>query len=289
MTNLKALKSNFIEALGEYYERDEILNFYSWLAEDILELKTHELLLNEEVDLDAEKLSKFLSALERLQQQVPIQYILGYTEFFGLKFKVNTNVLIPRPETEELVQWIIDDYSAQQLQLTLIDLGTGSGCIPVALANHLPGANIKALDVSWEALKLAKINESECLKISDFKQNKQHIEFIEANLLEMEQLPEVDVLISNPPYVKYEEQERMNDNVLKNEPHVALFVYDDDPLIFYRKIAELANKQDKRPVVYVEVSQYLAKETRELFLDAGFDNVELKKDFRGNDRMLKAY
>ena len=280
MTNLKALKSNFIEVLGKYYERDEILNFYSWLAEDVLELRTHELLLNDEVDLNAEKLSKFQSALERLQQQEPIQYILGYTEFFGLKIKVDSNVLIPRPETEELVQWVLDDYLTKNPKLSLIDLGTGSGCIPVALSHHLPEAKIKAIDVSKEALSLAAINSEE---------NNVTIEFIETDLLNIDQVPEVDVIVSNPPYVKHDEKETMKANVLDNEPHVALFVYDDDPLIFYRKITELAKQQENLPVVYVEVSQYLANETRELFLEAGFKNVQIRKDFRGNDRMLKAY
>jgi len=280
MTNLKVLKSDFIKALSAHYEKDEILNFYSWLAEDVLKLRTHELLLNDEVDLDADKLSKFHLATERLQHQEPIQHILGYTEFFGLKIKVDSNVLIPRPETEELVQWVLDDCSAQNPALSLIDLGTGSGCIPIALAHHLPEATIKAIDVSKKALSLAAINSEE---------NNVDIELIEDDLLNMEQVPEVDVIISNPPYVKHDEKDTMRANVLDNEPHVALFVYDDDPLIFYRKIANLAIQQENTPVVYVEVSQYLANETRELFLEAGFKNVQLRKDFRGNDRMLKAY
>ncbi|WP_019038007.1 peptide chain release factor N(5)-glutamine methyltransferase [Psychroflexus tropicus] len=280
MTDLKALRADFIKTLNSYYDKEEIINFFSWLAEDILELKTHQLLLNKEVNLDENKLAKFKSATERLQRQEPIQHILGYTEFFGLKIKVDSSVLIPRPETEELVQWVIDDYSAKNHQFSLIDLGTGSGCIPIALARQLPQAKIKALDVSKEALSLAAINS---------KENNVEIELIEEDILELEYLQEVDVLVSNPPYVKYDEQEGMSNNVLKNEPHVALFVYDDDPLVFYRKIAELSLKQKKRPVIYVEVSQYLANETRDLFINYGFDQVELRKDFRGNDRMLKAY
>lgn len=280
MTNLKRLKANFIESLQSIYEIEEILNFFNWLAEDSLGLKTHDLLLKAEVDLSEDQLTEFESATNRLKQEEPIQYILGYAEFYGLKLRVNSNVLIPRPETEELVRWVLEDFMSQKLQLSFIDLGTGSGCIPIALAKHLHQAKIKAIDVSLQALHLARLNSEE---------NKTQIEFIHQNLFELEQLPEVDVVVSNPPYVKYDEQEQMRANVLENEPHLALFVENEDPLVFYRKIAELASKPAKKPVVYVEINQYLAEETYQLFKCYGFDSVEVRKDFRGNDRMLKAY
>ncbi|MFO7745612.1 MAG: peptide chain release factor N(5)-glutamine methyltransferase [Psychroflexus sp.] len=280
MTNLKVLKKEFLEDLLPVYEANEASTMFAWLAEDLLNLKTHDLLLKTEAELKQIQLLKFEDAKARLIKEEPIQYILGYAEFFGLKLKVNSQVLIPRPETEELVQWILDDPLSSNLQMSIIDLGTGSGCIPIALARHLPEAKIKALDISAEALSLAELNS---------EKNKTKIDFIQANLLELEELAEVDIIVSNPPYVKYDEQQGMKGNVLENEPHLALFIENEDPLIFYRKIAELASKMTKTPLVYVEINQYLAKETCQLFKDFGFEQVELRKDFRGNDRMLKAY
>lgn len=280
MTNLKKLKKDFLEVLSFVYNEEEASTMFAWLAEDILNLKTHDLLIKTEIKLEKNQLLKFEDAKKRLKNKEPIQYILGYAEFFGLKFRVNSDVLIPRPETEELVQWILDDNRTSNLQLSIIDLGTGSGCIPIAIAKHLHQAKIKALDISKEALQLAALNSEE---------NNTPIDFIHDNLLEIERLPEVDIIVSNPPYVKYDEQTQMKDNVLKNEPHLALFVENDDPLIFYRKIAELASRAFKKPIIYLEINQYLAIETQELFKEYGFEDVEIRKDFRGNDRMLKAY
>jgi release factor glutamine methyltransferase len=281
MTNLKNLKQDFFKALQPIYEEGEISNFFKWLAEDLLDLKTHDLLLESEVNLDSKKLVDFKKAQSRLEAQEPIHYILGYTEFFGLRFKVNTSVLIPRPETEELVEWIIEDQKFSKSQLSILDLGTGSGCIPIALAKHLPQAKLKALDISVEALKLAELNSED---------NNTRIEYIQGDLLMLKDLPEgMDIVVSNPPYVRFNEQAQMQDNVLKNEPHLALFVKDSDPLIFYRRIAELTSKMTRRPLVYVEINQYLAEETRQLFKSFGFKSLELRKDFRGNYRMLKAY
>jgi release factor glutamine methyltransferase len=281
MTDLKKLKQDFFKALQPIYEAGEISNFFKWLAEDLLDLKTHDLLLESEANLDSKKLVEFKKAQSRLEAQEPIHYILGYTEFFGLRFKVNTSVLIPRPETEELVEWILEDQKFSKSQLSILDLGTGSGCIPIALAKHLPQAKFKALDISSEALKLAELNSED---------NNTKIEYTQADLLTLKHLPEeIDIVVSNPPYVKFNEQAQMQDNVLKNEPHLALFVKDSDPLIFYRRIAELTSKMTKRPLVYVEINQYLAEETRQLFQSFGFQSLELRKDFRGNYRMLKAY
>lgn len=281
MTDLKKLKQDFFKALKPIYEGGEISNFFKWLAEDLLDLKTHDLLLESEANLDSKKLVEFKKAQSRLEAQEPIHYILGYTEFFGLRFKVNTSVLIPRPETEELVEWILEDQKFSKSQLSILDLGTGSGCIPIALAKHLPQAKIKALDISSEALKLAELNSED---------NNTKIEYTQADLLTLKHLPEeIDIVVSNPPYVKFNEQAQMQDNVLKNEPHLALFVKDSDPLIFYRRIAELTSRMTKRPLVYVEINQYLAEETRQLFQSFGFQSLELRKDFRGNYRMLKAY
>ena len=280
MINLKKFKVEFIRELSSIYNKEEATALFSWLTEDLLHLKTHDFLLQTEVDIHTKQLHIFQQAKSRLLKQEPIQYILGYTEFFGLKINVTPDVLIPRPETEELVQWVLEDCKAQVHQLSLIDIGTGSGCIPIALAKNLPQAKVMGLDISEYALQLAASNS----ELHDAK-----VEFIKSDVLQLKSLPEVDVIVSNPPYVKYDEHLKMKDNVLKHEPHLALFVANDDPLIFYKKIAELALKAKKKPVVYVEISQYLAQDTSQLFKDFGFEQVEIKKDFRGNDRMLKAY
>lgn len=280
MINLKEFKVEFIRELSSIYNKEEATALFSWLSEDLLHLKTHDFLLQTEVDIDTNQLNTFVQAKSRLLKQEPIQYILGYTEFFGLKINVTPDVLIPRPETEELVQWVLEDYKTQVHQLSLIDIGTGSGCIPIALAKNLPQAKVMGLDISEHALQLAASNS----ELHDAK-----VEFIKSDVLQLKALPEVDVIVSNPPYVKFDEHLKMKDNVLKHEPHLALFVANDDPLIFYKKIAELALNAKKKPVVYVEISQYLAQDTSQLFKDFGFEQVEIKKDFRGNDRMLKAY
>lgn len=280
MINLKEFKVEFIRELSSFYNKEEATALFSWLSEDLLHLKTHDFLLQTEVDIDTNQLHIFQQAKSRLLKQEPIQYILGYTEFFGLKINVTPDVLIPRPETEELVQWVLEDYKTQVHQLSLIDIGTGSGCIPIALAKNLPQAKVMGLDISEHALQLAASNS----ELHDAK-----VEFIKSDVLQLKALPEVDVIVSNPPYVKFDEHLKMKDNVLKHEPHLALFVANDDPLIFYKKIAELALNVKKKPVVYVEISQYLAQDTSQLFKDFGFEQVEIKKDFRGNDRMLKAY
>ena len=278
--NLKKFKVEFVRGLSSIYNKEEAVALFSWLSEDLLHLKTYDFLLQTEVDIDTNQLHIFQQAKSRLLKQEPIQYILGYTEFFGLKINVTPDVLIPRPETEELVQWVLEDYKAQVHQLSLIDIGTGSGCIPIALAKNLPHAKVMGLDISEHALQLA---------VSNSELHRAKVEFIKSDVLQLKALPEVDVIVSNPPYVKFDEHLKMKDNVLKHEPHLALFVANDDPLIFYKKIAELALKAKKKPVVYVEISQYFAEDTSQLFKDFGFEQVEIKKDFRGNDRMLKAY
>ncbi|WP_127846380.1 peptide chain release factor N(5)-glutamine methyltransferase [Psychroflexus aestuariivivens] len=281
MTDLNKIKSDFFDVLKPIYEVEEINNFYKWLAEDLLNLSKLDLMMNSGVQLESSALEQFKNAQNRLQAEEPIQYILGYAEFFGLNFKVNPAVLIPRPETEELVEWILEDLKTNKNNLSILDLGTGSGCIPITLAKKLNSKQISALDISTEALELAKANA---------KLNQVQVEFFQADLLAIGKLPiSAEILVSNPPYVKQDEKLQMQKNVLNNEPHLALFVENNDPLIFYRKIAELAIKSIKTEVIYLEINQYLAEDTKLLFVDFGFKSVELKKDFRGNFRMLKAF
>jgi len=221
--------------------------------------------------------------LEQLKKEIPIQYLLGSTSFYGLNFEVNSDVLIPRPETEELVDWIIKDclIFRNDVTLKIVDIGTGSGCIAISLAKNLPNAQVFAIDVSGKALATAKKNA---------ELNNVEVTFIQKNILETASLDfQFDIIVSNPPYVRNLEKVEINKNVLDNEPHLALFVDDNDALVFYRKIAELAQKSlSKNGQLYFEINQYLGKETVALLENLGFENLELRKDIYGNDRMIFA-
>jgi release factor glutamine methyltransferase len=227
-----------------------------------------------------------------LQQEKPIQYITGETWFYGLRFQVNENTLIPRPETEELVEWIIESQKSnvQSQTLAILDIGTGTGCIPISLKTNILQANVSAIDVSEHALEVAKRNA---------ELNKVEINFIQANILEVQDLSQLstpnsqlrtnfDIIVSNPPYVRNLEKQEIKKNVLDYEPHLALFVEDTDALLFYRKIAQLALKNlSPNGLLFFEINQYLGNETVELLKKLGFKNIELKKDLYGNDRMIK--
>ena len=236
--------------------------------------------LNLERELTGAELSKFESALQRLLNHEPVQYIIGETEFYGLPMKVDKNVLIPRPETEELVEWILQDLKTSGVENPrILDIGTGSGCIAISLAKNLKDADVTALDVSEGALEVAKTNAA---------MNEVSLTFELTDILEVKNLSSTfDVIVSNPPYVRELEKHEIKPNVLENEPETALFVKDEDPLLFYEKITKLAQAALKENgSLYFEINQYLGKETEELLQSAGF-NTELRKDFLGNDRMLK--
>lgn len=274
-------KDQFINALKEEYPPQEINSFFNLLATSYLGLTRLEIALDPAYTIEDEVVIKFKEAQQRLVCHEPIQYILGETEFFGLPFKVNENVLIPRPETEELVQWILDDLNEkEEEQLEILEIGTGTGCIPISLAHHLKNSKISAVDVSEKALAIATDNA---------KCNNVHISFSLKDILTTEFLDEkLDVIVSNPPYVRELEKKEMHRNVLENEPHLALYVSDEDPLIFYRKIGMLAKSGLRQSgSLYFEINQYLAKETAMMLQELGF-NTEFRKDIFGNDRMLKA-
>lgn len=275
---LKDFKQEKISQLSSIYESDEAESLYHWLAEDVLEISKIDHYLKNKIEVSEEISSDFEQKFEQLLKQVPIQHILGYAEFFGEKFQVNSDVLIPRPETEELIEWMIADLH-QADGINILDIGTGSGCIPIILSKHITKAKVFSLDISQEALSVAKHNAL-MLDAS--------ITFYQQDILNAKQLPtEVDVIVSNPPYVRDLEKAEMQNNVLDHEPHLALFVENNVPLLFYQKIAELALKEKKVPVIYFEINQYLAKETEEMLRELGFSQIELKKDFRGNDRFMK--
>ncbi|CAM1354938.1 peptide chain release factor N(5)-glutamine methyltransferase [Tenacibaculum ascidiaceicola] len=278
---LKQYKSYFSEQLKSVYPQTEIDTFFFFLIEEYLELKRIDLTLRPDFEISSDKRILLDEALVRLKEEEPIQYILTKTEFYGLPFKVNQNTLIPRPETEELVEWIINEVDKNQESLSILDIGTGTGCIPISLKKHLPKTTVSTIDVSEEALKTAKQNAV---------LNKVEVSFMHQDILKTEELSgEFDIIVSNPPYVRELEKVEIKNNVLKNEPHLALFVEDNNPLIFYKKIADLAkNSLTKTGLLFFEINQYLGLETVEMLKNKGFTQIELRKDLFGNDRMIKA-
>ncbi|MBZ9730516.1 peptide chain release factor N(5)-glutamine methyltransferase [Salegentibacter sp. JZCK2] len=276
---LKVQKEIFIKALENDYPAEEVLSFFFLLTEAFFGIKRIDLALDPEVEIDEIQAGKFGSALSRLKNHEPIQHIIGETEFFGLIFKVDRNVLVPRPETEELVQWILDDFSSGNNALKILDIGTGSGCIAISLAKNLPQAKISAIDISEKALEIAKINA---------EINKVNLDLIQQDILELEKLLQnFDLIVSNPPYVRELEKKEMHRNVLEYDPPTALYVKDENPLLFYYKITKLAkNALKSGGKLYFEINQYLAKETEEMMQEHGF-KTELRRDIFGNFRMLK--
>ena len=275
---ITAFKNHFFDTLEGAYPKEEIGSFFHILLQEFTGLARLDLALHPSRELAAAEKQNLEQALARLQVHEPIQYITGKTEFFGLTFKVNKNVLIPRPETEELVEWILQDVNASEA-IKILDIGTGSGCIGISLAKNLPQAKISALDISEEALQVAKENASF---------NGVSIEFLHMDILDLKELPQqYDVIISNPPYVRELEKNEMQRNVLEHEPETALYVKDEDPLIFYRKITALAAENLKPGgKLYFEINQYLGKETEALLTKKNFQ-TRLKKDIFGVDRMLR--
>ena len=281
---LKEFKLFFNEALSAIYPKTEIDSFFFILMEEKLKLQRIDTVLKSDFLITEKNLIDLKNIIKRLQKEEPIQYIIGNTEFYGLPFLVDKNTLIPRTETEELVAWVLDEIKVltnnKITELSILDIGTGTGCIPISLAKNLTSLNISAIDISPEALLIAKQNAI---------LNKVIIEFIELDILNAESLPqEYDVIISNPPYVRELEKEEIKNNVLENEPHLALFVADENPLIFYNKIADLAKQQlSINGMLFFEINQYLGQKTLNMLVNKGFKNIQLKKDLFGNDRMIK--
>lgn len=287
---IKELKIHFQNELQSIYDKEEIDSFFFMITDKLYEIRRIDFTLNP--DFEIENASEWETIISDLKQEKPIQYILGEAWFYGLRFNVNENTLIPRSETEELVEWILKELSIinYQLPINILDIGTGTGCIPISLKYNLPEAEVFAIDISEKALEVANQNA---------KDNNVEINFIQTDILKTDNLenllpftlnplPKFDIIVSNPPYVRNLEKEEIKKNVLDYEPHLALFVEDNDALLFYRKIALLA-KESLQPngLLFFEVNQYLGKETVELLENLGFKNIELRKDLKGNFRMIK--
>jgi release factor glutamine methyltransferase len=277
---LNSLQNFFQNGLLGYYPKEEINTFFYRICEQHLGYTRIDVSLKSETPVNPETFEYFETIINRLLTYEPIQYILGTTSFFGLEFKVDSNVLIPRPETEELVAWILKQTDSSQ-SLKILDIGTGSGCIAISLAKHLPNAEIYALDVSPKALEIAEFNA---------QQNAVKLNMIKANVLEWKPTDlSFDLIVSNPPYVRESEKERMAPNVLEHEPHLALFVENNNPLVFYRAIVELGKQTlKKQGQLYFEINEYLGEETQALFSSDTFEDVQLKSDIFGKHRMICA-
>ena len=279
---IKEYRTQFIDLLTPIYDAGEAESFFYLILEEKQKLKRIDLALQPDLLFSEEEIVVWNSILEELKKEIPIQYLLGSTSFYGLDFEVNPNVLIPRPETEELVEWIIRNNSKIEKfkDLKILDIGTGSGCIAISLAKNLPNATVSAIDVSEKALATAKKNA---------QNNSVNVSFINQDILETEDLgQQFDIIVSNPPYVRNLEKEEIKKNVLDNEPHLALFVEDKDALIFYKKIANLALKNlTTNGILFFEINQYLGLETVTLLKELQFKDIELRKDMYGNDRMIR--
>ena len=277
---MQVTRKLILEQLSTIYPPQEIESITMLIFEKILGLSRIHIRLNQHETISTANLTQIKEILNRLIQFEPIQYVLGEAEFYGCTFKVNPSVLIPRQETEELVDWIIRDY--KNLKPRILDLGSGSGCIPITLMKNLPGSVAEGWDISIEALRIAQENAFRNRISVSFK----CIDLL--NTVDSVKFEKYDIIVSNPPYVTFSEKAFIHQNVIQFEPHLALFVPDTDPLIFYRKIAELAIRQLKPGGhLYLEINEKFGNETAELLALKGFISVNLRKDIHGRDRMIR--
>ncbi len=272
---LQDFKLKMISELSSIYEMDELNSIFNLLSEDYLKIPRSKILLADEIDLNESNQTLFLSALERLKTHEPIQYVLGKTTFMGLEFKVNSSVLIPRPETEELVRLILkEDLDGKEI----LDIGTGSGCIAVSLAKNLPNAKVSALDISSDALKVAEENAN---------LNNVNIEFINADIFEYKFEKKYDVIVSNPPYVTESEKINMKKNILDFEPKLALFVEDDKPLKYYENILKFTSDcLINKGFLFFEINEKYSGELVNICKLNSYYNIRINSDISLKNRFL---
>jgi release factor glutamine methyltransferase len=271
------LKALFEKELKGFYSSDEIKNFFYYVVDGLLQVSKITILSKPENQIDENNSQRVLNILKGLKQKIPVQYLIGKAFFYEMWLEVNPSVLIPRQETEELVNWVISDNKGKKFNI--LDACTGSGCIALALKKNMPECNVTAIDVSLEALETASINAVN---------QGIEIELVEEDVFDWSKdikASSFNVIVSNPPYISPKDQKHVQDNVLKYEPHIALFVPEDDPLIFYKAIAEFAKINGV--IVYFEIHENMGARLVELLNDMGFKNIELRKDINGRDRMLK--
>jgi release factor glutamine methyltransferase len=291
MKTIKDVFSTFKQSLANLYDASETEALTLMIISEISGSSKAMIKAFPEQEISTTHAERLNNILARLQTGEPIQYILGHTEFYGLTFKVNPSVLIPRPETEELVEWALASVSSGQLTVStnqvavgnILDIGTGSGCIAISLKKNLPTAFVSAIDISTDALQTAKQNA---------KLNEVEVNFIHQDILNTKseiEIPKSEIIISNPPYVTLHDKTQMHINVTDFEPHTALFVPENDPLIFYKAIADFALiNLAPNGLLFFEINENLGKETAEMLESKGFKDIELKQDMSGRDRMIRA-
>lgn len=280
---IREANKHLISQLRAIYEESEAENISDWILEHITGKKRTDRIMNKEKLLNPEQVSQLNQYLDRLLQHEPVQYVLNEAWFCGLKFYVDKSVLIPRPETEELVEWIISDCKFPIDALSILDIGSGSGCIPITLKKRLGKADVWSCDISPEALRIANQNAT-TLGIN--------VRFVELDFLnetKREELPSFDIIVSNPPYIPVKDKDTMRLNILNHEPAAALFVPDNDELIFYKAIATFGKKHlTENGAIYTEINESLGEGTSAMFQANGY-KTELRKDMQGKERMLKAF
>ena len=277
ITKVNRIAKHIKENLGNYYPAGEVAAFTRIIATEILGIPQMTFFLKENVELTHEQEATLEDAIKSLQKYEPIQYIQGYSDFCGLRFKVTPATLIPRPETSELVEWVASEATGNE---RILDIGTGSGCIAVSLANKMPQSKVTAWDISNEALAVATENS---------RSNGTEVLFEQVDIIAYQpEEKQFDIIVSNPPYIKENEKSAMHSNVLDWEPHTALFVPDSDPLLFYRTIAKKGLTLLKPGgTLYFEINRAHGAETVEMLAGLGYTGIELRKDFAENDRMIK--
>ncbi len=273
---LRELFANYRNGLLDIYTQQEAENLVFWLFEEFLKVKRSDILKNQKMEKLPEAMQE---AMDKLKTGIPIQYVLGKAPFYGREFMVSPAVLIPRNVTEELVYLIINENPAPALRI--LDIGTGSGCIPITLALEMPVTSVYGCDISTAALVIATENADKLAAKVDFF----YLDILEEDI----PIRELDIIVSNPPYIKSSEKKLMHQNVLENEPHLALFVPEDNPLVFYRKIASQGLRSLKKGgKIYFEINEALGEETKLLLENTGYKEIRIRKDLNDKDRMISA-
>jgi release factor glutamine methyltransferase len=280
--NSKELYRNFLVELQSVYDLGEATVITDWVFENIASIKKSDLIKNPLQQVPAPVIKKLKEKQEQLLLHQPVQYVLGQTSFYNMQFQVNDKVLIPRPETEELVNFVINSWRFESRQVSFLDIGTGSGCIAIAIKKNLPSAKVMALDVSYDALEIASKNAVA---------NKTNVQLTLFDFLDESRWPELmlfDAIVSNPPYIPNKEKEKLDKNVVDFEPHTALFVPDNNPLLFYEKIARFGRSHlNYNGKVYLETHEDYTKDVAALFAKT-YQQVLVKKDLFGKERMVIA-